>query len=176
MFFPFPMQGFCIITYLDGILVIIHSVSVGKRAWYILCSLLVCPWLHINFFKSKHHLTQYLCPLDCFGIQWICQYLCHLKNFKRYSIWLIPSWRQPVTVCKIMSLLGKTNICANGHAQLCQVCCVIKSVMLNVYSFSNSLISFFSPFSFSSISASGIISVTTNSISPAICSSWCHYH
>ena len=32
-----------------------------------------------------------------------------------------------------MSFLGKTNFCANSHAQLCQLCHVIQSDMLNIY-------------------------------------------
>ena len=39
---------------------------------------------------------------------------------------------QPITVHKVMSVLGKTTFHANGHAQLCQLCSVIQSDMLNV--------------------------------------------
>ena len=41
--------------------------------------------------------------------------------------------RQPVTLNEVMSFLGKTTFCANGHAQFYHLCCVIQSVMLNVY-------------------------------------------
>ena len=38
-----------------------------------------------------------------------------------------------VTVCKVMSFLGKTNFCTNGPSQLQHLCCVIQSDMLSVY-------------------------------------------
>ena len=40
---------------------------------------------------------------------------------------------QPVTVCQVMSLLGKANFCVNGHSQLWRLCHVIQSDMLTVY-------------------------------------------
>ena len=39
---------------------------------------------------------------------------------------------QPVTFFQVMSFLGKANYCANRHAQLCQLSCVIQINMLNV--------------------------------------------
>ena len=41
--------------------------------------------------------------------------------------------RQPVTVHQVMSLLGKTTLCAIEHAHLCWLCHVIQSGILNVY-------------------------------------------
>ena len=38
-----------------------------------------------------------------------------------------------VTVCKVMSFLGKANFCTNGHSQLWRLCHVIQSDMLSVY-------------------------------------------
>ena len=38
-----------------------------------------------------------------------------------------------VTVRKVMSFLGKTNFCTNGHSQLHHLCRVIQSDMLSVY-------------------------------------------
>ena len=38
-----------------------------------------------------------------------------------------------VTVCKVMSFLGKANFCTNGHSQLHRLCRVIQSDMLSVY-------------------------------------------
>ena len=40
---------------------------------------------------------------------------------------------QPITVCQIMSFLGKANFCANWHFQLQRFCHVIQSDMLTVY-------------------------------------------
>ena len=38
-----------------------------------------------------------------------------------------------VTVCKVMSFLGKANFCTNDHSQLHHLCHVIQSDMLSVY-------------------------------------------
>ena len=38
-----------------------------------------------------------------------------------------------VTVCRVMSFLGKANFCTNGYSQLCHLCHVIQSDMLSVY-------------------------------------------
>ena len=38
-----------------------------------------------------------------------------------------------VTVCRVMSFLGKANFCTNGHSQLCPLCRVIQNDMLSVY-------------------------------------------
>ena len=40
---------------------------------------------------------------------------------------------QHVTVCMVMSFLGKANFCTNGHSQLQHLCHVIQSDMLHVY-------------------------------------------
>ena len=37
-----------------------------------------------------------------------------------------------VTICKIMSFLGKSNFCTNGHSQLQCLCHVIQSDMLSI--------------------------------------------
>ena len=57
---------------------------------------------------------------------------------------------QPITVCWVMSFLGKANFCASGHSQLWRLCCVIQSDMLSVY---HSPTQLFSPvhFSFSAL-------------------------
>ena len=48
---------------------------------------------------------------------------------------LAPSllWTTHVTVCRVMSFLGKANFCTNGHSQLHSLCCVIQHDMLSVY-------------------------------------------
>ena len=50
-------------------------------------------------------------------------------------------WTLHVTVCKVMSFLGKANFCTNGHSQLHRLCCVIQSDMLSVYHSSMQLFS-----------------------------------
>ena len=60
------------------------------------------------------------------------------------DIWqLAPSLLQSqyVTVHKVMSFLGKANLCTNGHSQLQCLCCVIQSDMLHVYHSPNHLFS-----------------------------------
>ena len=60
-------KGFCIVIYLDDILVLVHSKQAGRRAHSFLCSLLVRLGLHINFSKSDLCLTQTFCFL---GLCW----------------------------------------------------------------------------------------------------------
>ena len=46
----------------------------------------------------------------------------------------LPLWQsQHVTVCRVMSFLGKANFCTNGHSKLWCLCHVIQSDMLHVY-------------------------------------------
>ena len=54
-------KGFCIVIYLDDILVLVHSKWAGKKAHLFLCSLLVRLGSHINFSKSDLHLPQTFC-------------------------------------------------------------------------------------------------------------------
>ena len=42
-------------------------------------------------------------------------------------------WTPHVTVCRVMSFLGKANLCTNGHSQLCCLCHFIQYDMLSVY-------------------------------------------
>ena len=60
-------KGFCIVIYLDDIMVLVWSKWAGKRAHSFLCSLLVRLGLHINFFNSDLCLTQAFCFL---GLCW----------------------------------------------------------------------------------------------------------
>ena len=77
---------------------------------------------------------------------------------------------QPVTVHQVISSLGKTTFCANGHAQLCQLCHVIQSDMLDVCHSSAHL---FCSFHFPSSTKSALetVSVATESSSHVISSS-----
>ena len=60
-------KGFCIVIFLDDILVRFTLKWAGKRAHSYLCSLLVSLGLHINFSKSDLYLTQNFCFL---GLSW----------------------------------------------------------------------------------------------------------
>ena len=42
-------------------------------------------------------------------------------------------WTPHVTVCRVMSFLGKANFCTNGHSQVWCLCSVIQHDMLCVY-------------------------------------------
>ena len=99
-----------------------------------LCSLLVCIGLHINFSKSGLHLTQTFCFL---GLCWDTVHMSvslppdKLADIKQLVLSLL--WAQHVTVCKVISFLGKANFCTSGHSQLQYLCHVIQSDMLCVY-------------------------------------------
>ena len=71
-----------------------------------------------------------------------------LANIQQLALYLLQT--QPVTVCLVMSFLGKASFCASGHSQLWRLCCVIQSDMLTVYHTPTHL---FSPvhFSFSAL-------------------------
>ena len=112
-------KGFCIVIYLDDILVLVHSKQGGKRAHSFLCSLLVHLGLHINFTKSELCLTQIFCFL---GLSWDTVHMSislppdKLADIQQLAFSLLQT--QPVTVCQVRSFLGKANFCANGHTQL----------------------------------------------------------
>ena len=101
-------KGFCIVIYLDDILVLVHSKQAGKRAHLFLCSLLVCLGLHINFSKSDLHLIQNFCFL---GLCWNTVHMSvSLPPDKLADIQqLAPSllWTPHVTVHRVMSFLGR---------------------------------------------------------------------
>ena len=121
--FVCQLKDFCIFIQLGYILVLICSKHAGKRALTFLCSVLVWIRLHINFSKAVLGLTQ------CFSLSGLCwdtgDMSISLPSDKLLEIQhLVHSLlqKQPVTVHWIISFLGKTNFCANGHAQLCQQC------------------------------------------------------
>ena len=62
-----------------------------------------------------------------------------LTDIQQLALSLLQS--QHVTVCWVMSFLGKANFCTNGHSQLCYLCHVIQSDMLHVYHSPNHLFS-----------------------------------
>ena len=56
----------------------------------------------------------------CVGIHWTCMSLYPLTNFVRSSSWFILCYRgNPLQSYQVMSFLGKTTLCDNGHVQLC---------------------------------------------------------
>ena len=127
-------KGFHIVIYLDDILVFVHSTWAGKRAHLFLCSLLVRLGLHIKFSQSDLCLTHTFCFLR------LCWDTVHmsvslppdkLADIQQLAFSLLQS--QHVTVCQVMSFLGKANFCTNGHSQLWHLCHVIQSDMLHVY-------------------------------------------
>ena len=127
-------KGFYIIIYLDDILVLVHFKQAGKRAHSFLCSLLVRLGLHINFSKSDIHLTWTFCFL---GLCWdtVCMSVSlppdKLADIQQLTLSLLQN--QHITVCQVMSFLGKANFCTNGHSQLWRLCQVIQSDMLSDY-------------------------------------------
>ena len=91
------------------------------------------PWITYCFCKSDLYLTQTFCFL---GLCWDTVHMSvslspdTLADIQQLALSLLQT--QPVTVCQVMSLLGKANFCANGHSQLWRLCCVIQSDMLTV--------------------------------------------
>ena len=108
--------------------------SAGKRARTLLCSLVVHLGLHSNFSRSElcHYLHFSFFGLFC-DIMKISLSLPSDKLLEIQQLAHSLLQRQPVAVHQAMSFLGKAIFCANGLAQLCQLCSVIQSSMLNVY-------------------------------------------
>ena len=127
-------KGFCIVIYLDDILVLVHSKWAGRRAYSFLCSSLVRLGLHINFSKSDLCLTQTSCFL---GLCWdTVPMSVSLPPDKLADIWQLALsllQNQHVTVHQVMSSLGKLNFCTSGPSQLWHLCHFIQSDMLHVY-------------------------------------------
>ena len=127
-------NGLHIVIYLDDILVLVHSKWAGKWACLFLCSLLVHLGLHINFSKLDLHLSQ---SFTLLGLCWdtVCMSVSlppdKLADIQQLALSLLHT--PHVTVCKVMSFLGKANFCTNGHSQLQHLCRVIQSDMLSVY-------------------------------------------
>ena len=103
-------KGLHIVIYLDDILVLIYSKQVGKRAHLFLCSLLVCLGLHIHFSKSD------LCLSQVFSFLGLCWDTVHmsvsmppdkLADIQQLALSLLQT--PHVTVCRVMSFLGKAN-------------------------------------------------------------------
>ena len=110
-------KGLCIDIYLDDILVLVCSKWAGKWVHWFLCSLLVRLGLHINFSKSDLCLTHTFCFL---GLCWDTVHMSvslppdKLADIQQLALSLLES--QYVTVCRVMSFLGKANFCTNGHS------------------------------------------------------------
>ena len=127
-------RGFHIVIYLDDILVLVHCKCTGKREHLFLCSLLVHLGLHIIFSKSDLHLSQTFYFL---GLCWDTVHMSvslppdKLADIQQLALSFLQT--PDVTVCWVMSFLGKANFCTNGHSQLWHLYCVIQSDMLHVY-------------------------------------------
>ena len=128
-------KGFCIVIYLDDILVLVCSKHASKRAHLFLCPYffildyilifpsLTFPSLRIfvfvfGLFLDPDHMSVSLPPDK-------------LADIQQLALSLLQT--QPVTVCRVMSFLDKANFCANSHFQLWRFCHVIQSDMLTVY-------------------------------------------
>ena len=112
-------KGFHIVIYLGDILILVSSKWSCKRAHSFLCSLLVCLGLHINFSKSDLCLTQTFCFI---GLCWDTGHMSlslppdKLPDVQQLALSLLQT--QSVTVCWVMSFLGKANLSASGQSQL----------------------------------------------------------
>ena len=131
LFCSFAIARACVLLFtLDDILVLLCS----KWAHLFLCSLLVRLGLHINFSKLDLHLSQ---SFTFLGLCWdtVCMSVSlppgKLADIQQLALSLLHT--PHVTVCKVMSFLGKANFCTTGHSQLWHLCSVIQSDMLSVY-------------------------------------------
>ena len=99
IFFLFQCKGFCIVIYLDDILVLVCSKQAGKKAHSFFCSLLDHLGLHIKMSKSGLCLTQ---TLYVFGLCWdtvhmsVSLSLNELADIQQLTLSLLHT--QPVTV------------------------------------------------------------------------------
>ena len=97
-----------------------------------LCSLLVCLELHI-FSKSELCLTQCFCLLRLFwdtvdvSVSKPSDKVLEIEQLGHSLLQI-----QPVSPSGLV-FLGETNFCTNRYSQLCQLCGVILSDILNVY-------------------------------------------
>ena len=121
-------KGLHIVIHLDDILVFICSKWAGMRARLFLCSLSVHLGLHINFSKCDLCLSQ---TFTFLGLCWdtVCMLVSlppdKLADNQQLTVSLLQT--PHVTVCKVMSFLGKANFCTSGHFQLHRLCHVIQS-------------------------------------------------
>ena len=135
-------KGLRIVIYLDDILVLVHSKWMGKKICLFLFSLLVHLGLHINFSKLDLCLSQ---SFTFLGLCWdtVCMLVSlppdKLADIQQLALSLLCT--PHVTVHKVMSFLGKANVCTNGHSQLQCLCHVIQSDMLSVYHLPTQLLS-----------------------------------
>ena len=123
-------KGLGIVIYLDDILVLVCSKWVGKRA-YSFWSV----WVYISIFPS---LTFALS--QTFTFLQLCWDTVHnslswppdkLADIQQLALSLLQTTH--VTVCRVMSFLGKANFCTNGHSKFCHLFLVIQHDMLSVY-------------------------------------------
>ena len=86
------------------------------------------------FSKSDLHLSQ---TFTFLGLCWdtVCMSVSlppdKLADIQQLAFSLLQTTH--LTVCRVMSFLGKANFCTNGHSQLCHLCHVIQHDMLHVY-------------------------------------------
>ena len=167
-------KGLHIVIYLDDMLVLVHSKQAGKWAHLFLCSLLIRLGLHINFSKLDLCLSQ---SFTFLGLCWdtVCMSVSlppdKLADIQQLALSLLCT--PHVTVHKVMSFLGKTNFCTNGHSQLWHLCHVIQSDMLSVYHSPTPIILTCPFFSFLLTSTGTVVYLTTESCSIAFSTSWC---
>ena len=102
-------QGFSCCYLVGWYMILTDSKHVSKRAWTLLCSLLVCLGLHINISKMELCLMQQFSFYGpCFDTLDIYVSLLFDKLFEIKQLAHALLQRQAVTVCQAMSFLGKT--------------------------------------------------------------------
>ena len=120
--------------------------------------------MHINLISGRFCHLGWSQPLG-FSLQLLNPF-CSFANAKVFIllyIWIF------------FSSFGKISFCASGYAQLCWICHVIQSDMLNIYHHLVYLYCSFHLFS-TYVSTPESFSATTKSCSLVIFSSWCGKH
>ena len=126
-------KGLHIVIYLDDILALVCSKWAGRRA----CLFCVPCWsvlVYTSFFPSQTF--AFLYPL-LFGV--VLGYCPHvgilppdnLADFQQLALSLLQT--PYVTVCRVMSFLGKAKFYTTGQSHLLHLSCVIQNVILGVY-------------------------------------------
>ena len=120
-------KGFHIVICLDDILVLVCSKWAGKKPH----SFSVPYWFALDYILIFPSLTFTSLRLFVSGLCWDIVHMTvslppdKYADIQRLALSLLQT--QPVTVCWVMSFLGRANFCANGDSQLWTMCHSIQS-------------------------------------------------
>ena len=131
---PCCHKGLCFIIYLDDILVLTPNMLARELKlsfvlfWFVLDYILMSPSL--TFISPSNFPFLSLCRNKVDTI--ISLPSAKLNEIQQLAHSLL-NW-QPVTGHQVVSFMGRTTFCANGHAQLCKLCYMVQRGMLKNHS------------------------------------------